>query len=89
MYIRVYIFIYIYIIIIMPPDGDLFSWGHNGYCQLGNGSSNQGIQPVSISQYISHQVVRVACGSHHSLALTKDGEVSRCSCCGDKVGGRR
>ena len=21
--------------------GDLFSWGHNGYCQLGNGSTNQ------------------------------------------------
>jgi hypothetical protein len=21
--------------------GDLYSWGHNGYCQLGNGSTNQ------------------------------------------------
>ena len=22
--------------------GELYSWGHNGYCQLGNGSTNQG-----------------------------------------------
>ena len=21
--------------------GDLYSWGHNGYCQLGNGTTNQ------------------------------------------------
>ena len=22
-------------------SGELYSWGHNGYCQLGNGSTNQ------------------------------------------------
>ncbi|XP_076453620.1 RCC1 and BTB domain-containing protein 1-like [Babylonia areolata] len=62
-------------VLVVTSEGDLLSWGHNGYCQLGNGSSNQGIQPVSISQYIGHQVVSVACGSHHSLALTKEGEI--------------
>lgn len=57
-------------------DGDVFSWGHNGYCQLGTGSSTQGLHPVSISQYLGgHHVVQVSCGSHHSMALTKDGEV--------------
>ena len=28
--------------------GDLYSWGHNGYCQLGNGSTNQGLTPAII-----------------------------------------
>ena len=23
-------------------SGELYSWGHNGYCQLGNGTTNQG-----------------------------------------------
>ncbi|KAL8593917.1 hypothetical protein ACOMHN_032338 [Nucella lapillus] len=57
------------------PGGEVWSWGHNGYCQLGNGSSSHGVQPVSISFYISHEVKSVACGSHHSMALTAEGEV--------------
>ncbi|XP_070173563.1 RCC1 and BTB domain-containing protein 1-like isoform X3 [Littorina saxatilis] len=64
-----------HVLVVTAAEGETFSWGHNGYCQLGNGSSNQGIQPVSINQYIGHQVIKVACGSHHSLALTKGGEI--------------
>lgn len=59
-------------------DGDVYSWGHNGYCQLGNGTSNQGLHPASISQHLGgRRVIQVSCGSHHSLALTKEGEVRR------------
>lgn len=58
-------------------DGQLFSWGHNGYSQLGNGTTNPGFSAVAITTNLqSKKVMEVACGSHHSLALTHDGEVS-------------
>ncbi len=62
-------------------DGQLFAWGHNGYSQLGNGTTNQGLSPVLISANIqSKKVTEVACGSHHSVALTQDGEVAVNNC---------
>ena len=58
-------------------DGDLFSWGHNGYCQLGNGSTNQGPTPSLVTtNLLGKKIIQVACGSHHSMALTVEGEVS-------------
>ncbi|PVD18761.1 hypothetical protein C0Q70_21313 [Pomacea canaliculata] len=63
-------------VLAVTSDGDVYSWGHNGYCQLGNGTSNQGLHPASISQHLGgRRVIQVSCGSHHSLALTKEGEV--------------
>lgn len=57
-------------------DGQLFAWGHNGYSQLGNGTTNQGLSPLLItSNPQNKKVIEVACGSHHSMALTHDGEV--------------
>ncbi|CAB1347217.1 unnamed protein product [Coregonus sp. 'balchen'] len=54
----------------------LFAWGHNGYSQLGNGTTNQGVAPVLVSaSLLNKRVMEVACGSHHSLALTNTGEV--------------
>ena len=56
--------------------GDVYSWGHNGYCQLGNGSTNQGATPTLVTtNLIGKKVIQVACGSHHSMALTTEGEV--------------
>lgn len=58
----------------------MYSWGHNGYSELGNGSSTQCLFPTVIGSSLSgKEVIEVACGSHHSLALTRDGEV-RCCC---------
>lgn len=57
-------------------DGELFAWGHNGYSQLGNGTTNQGLVPVLVSaNLLNKKVTEVACGSHHSMALTELGEV--------------
>ncbi|KAI3355838.1 hypothetical protein L3Q82_004401 [Scortum barcoo] len=57
-------------------DGELFAWGHNGYSQLGNGTTNQGVAPVLVSaSLLNKKVTEVACGSHHSMALTDSGEV--------------
>lgn len=58
-------------------DGEVYAWGHNGYSQLGNGTTNQGITPVQVcTNLLIKKVVEVACGSHHSMALSFDGDVS-------------
>uniref|UniRef100_A0A672ZGY1 Regulator of chromosome condensation (RCC1) and BTB (POZ) domain containing protein 1 n=1 Tax=Sphaeramia orbicularis TaxID=375764 RepID=A0A672ZGY1_9TELE len=63
-------------VLLVTADGQLFAWGHNGYGQLGNGTTNQGMSPVLLSgNLLSKKVQEVACGSHHSMALTQDGEV--------------
>ncbi|XP_031661403.1 RCC1 and BTB domain-containing protein 1 isoform X3 [Oncorhynchus kisutch] len=63
-------------ILLATEEGELFAWGHNGYSQLGNGTTNQGVAPVLVSaSLLNKRVTEVACGSHHSLALTNTGEV--------------
>ncbi|XP_043461516.1 RCC1 and BTB domain-containing protein 1-like isoform X1 [Leptopilina heterotoma] len=63
-------------VLALSNKGEVYSWGHNGYSELGNGSSNQGLTPTIISTILSEKlIVSIACGSHHSLALTNEGEV--------------
>ncbi|XP_063282088.1 RCC1 and BTB domain-containing protein 2 isoform X2 [Pelobates fuscus] len=63
-------------VVAVTSEGDIFSWGHNAYSQLGNGSTNQALTPSQVStNLISKKVVSVACGSHHSMVATSDGEV--------------
>ncbi|XP_010884619.1 RCC1 and BTB domain-containing protein 1 isoform X2 [Esox lucius] len=63
-------------VLLVTEEGELFAWGHNGYSQLGNGTTNQGVAPILVSTNLQNKKIReVACGSHHSLALTHDGEV--------------
>ncbi|KAI9547078.1 RCC1 and BTB domain-containing protein 1 [Dissostichus eleginoides] len=63
-------------ILLATEDGELFAWGHNGYSQLGNGTTNQGAAPLLVSAILlNKKVTEVACGSHHSMALTDSGEV--------------
>ena len=53
-------------------DGELYSWGHGGYGQLGHNDSDKN-RPILVQ--MSKKVKQVACGSYHSVALTVDGEV--------------
>uniref|UniRef100_A0AAZ3RB91 BTB domain-containing protein n=1 Tax=Oncorhynchus tshawytscha TaxID=74940 RepID=A0AAZ3RB91_ONCTS len=63
-------------VLLAAEGGELFAWGHNGYSQLGNGTTNQGVSPILVSTNLQNKkITQVACGSHHSLALTHDGEV--------------
>ena len=62
-------------------DGELYSWGHNGYGQLGQGLAVTSGNQLSFPQRIEGPlngvpVVKVACGGHHTLALTRDGKAS-------------
>lgn len=62
---------YIFII-----EGEVYTWGHNAYSQLGNGTTNHGFIPCQVStNLVNKKVIEVACGSHHSMVLTSDGEV--------------
>ncbi|CAD6229421.1 GSCOCG00006584001-RA-CDS [Cotesia congregata] len=62
-------------VLALTNKGEVYSWGHNGYCELGNGSSNQNPLPSKVaSNFEDKPIVAIACGSHHSLALTEDGE---------------
>lgn len=64
----------------MIADGLLFAWGHNGYSQMGTASTNLGLSPVQVTASLQNKkVTEVACGSHHSMALTHDGEVMESS----------
>ncbi|KAM4560343.1 RCC1 and BTB domain-containing protein 1 isoform 2-T2 [Odontesthes bonariensis] len=63
-------------VLLSTDDGQLFAWGHNGYSQLGNGTTSQGLSPVLITSNLQNKkVVEVSCGSHHSMARSADGEV--------------
>ncbi|KAJ3590596.1 hypothetical protein NHX12_008546 [Muraenolepis orangiensis] len=62
-------------VVIATADGEVFAWGHNGYSQVGNGTTNHGLTPALVStNLLSKRVTEVACGSHHTIALTTDGE---------------
>nr|XP_033804087.1 RCC1 and BTB domain-containing protein 1 isoform X1 [Geotrypetes seraphini]XP_033804088.1 RCC1 and BTB domain-containing protein 1 isoform X1 [Geotrypetes seraphini]XP_033804089.1 RCC1 and BTB domain-containing protein 1 isoform X1 [Geotrypetes seraphini]XP_033804091.1 RCC1 and BTB domain-containing protein 1 isoform X1 [Geotrypetes seraphini]XP_033804092.1 RCC1 and BTB domain-containing protein 1 isoform X1 [Geotrypetes seraphini]XP_033804093.1 RCC1 and BTB domain-containing protein 1 isof len=63
-------------VLLCTEDGEVYAWGHNGYSQLGNGTTTQGVSPLLIcTNLLNKKVQEVACGSHHSVTLTSDGEV--------------
>ncbi|XP_018620658.1 RCC1 and BTB domain-containing protein 2 isoform X2 [Scleropages formosus] len=63
-------------VVIATTDGEVYAWGHNGYSQLGNGTTNHGLTPAQVStNLLGKKVTQVACGSHHTIALTTEGEV--------------
>ncbi|KAF4528876.1 hypothetical protein B566_EDAN017097 [Ephemera danica] len=65
-----------HVVAISASSGEVYSWGHNGYCEIGNGSASQCPQPTLVASALSgRRVTQVACGSHHTLVLTAEGEV--------------
>jgi len=60
-------------VLLVTDDGQLYSWGNNGYGQLGNDIHGCTNTPQLISN--EHKVIQVACGLYHSIALTETGEV--------------
>lgn len=49
---------------------------YNSYCQLGNGGTALGVSPSPVAGIlVQHKVVKISCGSHHSVALAESGEV--------------
>jgi alpha-tubulin suppressor-like RCC1 family protein len=62
----------------VASDGTVYAWGDNSYGQLGNGSSTSSPVPVAVTMsgaLAGKQIVKVAVGSTHCLALASDGTV--------------
>ncbi|CAI7994404.1 RCC1 and BTB domain-containing protein 2 [Geodia barretti] len=66
-------------VVALTSSGDIYSWGHNGYGQLGLGASvttGQGTIPRKLSGSFSGvKIASVSCGGHHTVAVTASGEV--------------
>ncbi|KAL8206723.1 UNVERIFIED_CONTAM: hypothetical protein K2H54_021531 [Gekko kuhli] len=55
--------------------GRVFSWGAGTFGQLGTGELKDRLIPKKIEGLSTCKIIDVACGHHHSIALTKDGRV--------------
>ena len=62
-------------ILAFNEQGQVFGWGYNAYGQAGIVSETAVTVPTMISSLSTKQIIQVACGSHHSLALCSDGKV--------------
>ena len=64
-------------VLAITKSGKVYSWGHNGNCDLGHGTSSPSPNPTPtiITKLEQFQVKQVACGCSHSMALTSDGKV--------------
>jgi len=58
----------------VKDDGSVWAWGYNGYGQLGDGTTIARSAPVQVIGLLSN-VVAVAAGHSHSLAIKDDGSV--------------
>ncbi|XP_061632291.1 alsin isoform X1 [Phyllopteryx taeniolatus] len=54
---------------------EVWSWGRSEHGQLGHGDNLDRFQPLCIKSLNGKEVVRVAAGAHHSLALTAQSQV--------------
>ncbi|KAJ8349896.1 hypothetical protein SKAU_G00250260 [Synaphobranchus kaupii] len=54
---------------------EVWSWGRGKEGQLGHGDMLPRLQPLCIKSLSSKEVMRVAAGAHHSLALTAQSQV--------------
>jgi len=63
----------------IAEDGHVWSWGVNNYCETGfpaNAGADDAnvLTPRIVASLEGKQVQQVAAGSHHNIAITKDGQ---------------
>lgn len=51
----------------------VYGWGNNRYGQVGTGGTGTYPRPTLITSLVNAEVVQIACGQFHSLAVTRDG----------------
>ena len=59
----------------ITPTGDLYSWGHGDYGQLGHGNNITIDRPKRVACLEGEKVTHVACGSYHTAVVTSEGHL--------------
>jgi uncharacterized repeat protein (TIGR02543 family) len=63
----------------LTSNGRLFTWGYNGYGQLGDGTTVRKSTPTEITNRFSlstgDKIIQVSLGEYHSAALTSNGRL--------------
>lgn len=59
----------------LDGSGNVWSWGSNTYGNLGNGNTSQETTPVEVTALWGYDIVAIAAGSGHSIALASNGTV--------------
>jgi alpha-tubulin suppressor-like RCC1 family protein len=63
----------------LTENGQVFSWGSNQFGQLGIEDMGESKKPILVkvdsNNNQSKPIMRIACGSHHSLLLSKSGDI--------------
>ena len=55
----------------LTSDGEVFSWGHNTFAQLGDKTYNSRSTPTQV--LFRDKIISISCGTNHSIALTQTG----------------
>lgn len=59
----------------LTKSGRVLAWGSNFSYQIGNDSNERDTTLVPVTSLQSEVIIRIACGSSHSLALSEDGRL--------------
>nr|CAD7453260.1 unnamed protein product [Timema tahoe] len=59
----------------LTGDGEVYTWGSGDGGRLGHGDNNSREEPTLVQALAGKHVVRVACGSTYSAAITVSGEL--------------
>ncbi|KAF7488801.1 RCC1 and BTB domain-containing protein 1 [Sarcoptes scabiei] len=59
----------------LTSRGLILGWGYNFWGQLGLGSNENQFEPVLNVALNRENIVEIACGQHHSVALSKKGDI--------------
>lgn len=61
--------------VVLTTEGQVYTFGSNSYGQLGVGDLSPRGFPTIVKMPISVNIKMIAAGSHHTAALTSDGDV--------------
>jgi alpha-tubulin suppressor-like RCC1 family protein len=67
--------------IALKSDSSVWTWGWNGFGQLGDGTTTDKLNPVQMKLANGtslYNIISIAGGDHHTIALNRDGTVWAC-----------
>ena len=56
-------------------NGEVFTWGHNAFGQLGHGDQKDRNVPTKVESLSRITISKIACGHYHTAVITDRGKV--------------